>query len=242
MSFRKTQPAPPPPQPQLSDKLSSLASKFGAIVDPSAPIPLRSPRKFAPPPRPTPPADAAPHSVHSLASRFAADAPPSDPSQVSQQFSTAAAAFRDRENTLAAEQRVAGMARGLDQRVDKPDSKRVASVARVFESSASAGRYQAPLKRDATTSRTAPSSPRAPVREPPLPAKEHRAPLLDDREEHEAPRAFGRAKSVQDTAKMFERGVTANSSDTHPDHTNARQLSADHTHRFKDAAKKFGAS
>eukprot|EP00178_Gracilaria_changii_P020437 TRINITY_DN593_c0_g1_i8.p3 TRINITY_DN593_c0_g1~~TRINITY_DN593_c0_g1_i8.p3 ORF type:complete len:264 (-),score=64.34 TRINITY_DN593_c0_g1_i8:5965-6720(-) len=231
-------------QSPVSEKVSSIATKFGAIVDPTAPIPLRSPRKVSHISR----QKSAPNvvssedtqrSVHSLASRFAE---PEQKNDASSQFSSAAAAFREREKNMNGDaSKVVGMVRGIDDGV-KGETQKVASVARVFESSASAAgvaRYQGPASAVSDGNQR-----EQPAKEPPVkeaPAKEKAGVMTDD-EEQMARRAFGRAKSVQDTARMFERGVSADvdagQSATDDDAVSTQEAK----NRFQDAAKKFGAS
>lgn len=220
----------------VSEKVSSIATKFGTIVDPTAPIPLRSPRKISrvQSEKTTPvksSIDEQQHqSVQSLASRFT-ETSKNSPAP----FSEAAAAFRAREEAMKRpeESRVVGMARSLDDGAKK-EVQRVANVARAFESSAVAERLDSAVS-PPLLSKTPQKS--EPIREAPI--KEARTtPVREGDDEQMRTRAFGRAKSVHDTARMFEKGV---SNDVKPVENGVKEAE-DAKLRFQDAAKRFEAS
>lgn len=131
------------------------------------------------------------------------------------------------------ESRVVGMARSLDDGAKK-EVQRVANVARAFESSAVAQRLDAPVSPPLFANIHQKSEP---VREAPV-KEATTAPVREGDDEQMRTRAFGRAKSVQDTARMFERGV---SNDTKPVE-NGVQEAGEAKLRFQDAAKRFEAS
>ncbi|KAI0562537.1 hypothetical protein FGB62_58g049 [Gracilaria domingensis] len=229
-------------QAPVSEKVSSLATKFGKVVDPTAPIPLRSPRKVSHISRQKSApnvvsSDESQRSVHSLASRFTQQQPSNE---ANGQFSTAAAAFRERERNMHADtSKVVGMVRGIDDGV-KGETQKVASVARAFESSSVSAR--GPAIATATLpvrGQSEPAVKEAPLKEAPV---KEATDVMTDEEERIARRSFGRAKSVQDTAKMFERGVSADSSTSKSAVDDDSASDQEAKNRFQDAAKKFGAS